>query len=77
MRPVKPEAIATTMQQLTVEERLELVQDLWDSIAADVATLPLTEAESRLLDERLDEYDVDRDPGEPVDVVVARIKRLL
>jgi putative addiction module component (TIGR02574 family) len=74
---VKPEAIATTMQQLTVEERLELVQDLWDSIAADVATLPLTEAESRLLDERLDEYEVDRDPGEPVDVVVARIQRLL
>lgn len=41
--------------RLTIAERLQLVEDLWDSIAADAdaEALPLTEAERGLLDERL------------------------
>lgn len=49
--------------QLTVAERLELVEELWDSIAADAdaETLPLTDAERALLDERL--LDLHANPG--------------
>ena len=30
----------TKLQQLTVDERIKLVEDLWDSIAADQGALP-------------------------------------
>ncbi len=32
----------TKLQQLTVDERIKLVEDLWDSIAADQDALPIT-----------------------------------
>jgi len=43
---------------LSIAERLQLVEDLWDSIAeeADAETLPLTEEEKAMLDERLAEH---------------------
>ena len=37
--------------QLSVAERLELIERLWDSLA--VKDLPMMEAERRLLDERI------------------------
>jgi putative addiction module component (TIGR02574 family) len=42
--------------KLDVAERLELIEELWDSIASDpqvVGQLPLTDDERRLLDARL------------------------
>jgi putative addiction module component (TIGR02574 family) len=39
--------------ELSVAERLQLAQDIWDSNAADASSLPLTEAQRRMLDERL------------------------
>lgn len=69
--------MATTLKDLPLEERLKLVEDLWDSIAAEGQNLPLTEPQRRLLDERLAEYELDGDPGEPADVVVERIRRSL
>ncbi|MBK9409252.1 MAG: addiction module protein [Gemmatimonadetes bacterium] len=40
---------------MTIAERLQLVEELWDSIAADAdaEALPLTDAERALIDERL------------------------
>lgn len=61
--------------KLSVAERLELVEDLWDSIAqdADLDTLPLSEEDKQLLDERLAEHEKDPDPGSTWDDVKARI----
>lgn len=39
--------------QLSVAERLDLVQKIWDSIAASPEALPLTEAQRAELDRRL------------------------
>lgn len=69
--------MATKLQDLSLEERLKLVEDLWDSIAAEEQNLPLTEEQRRILDERLDQYELDGDPGEPAQVVVERIRRSL
>jgi putative addiction module component (TIGR02574 family) len=49
---------------LDVQERLALVEELWDSISKDAqlgAALPLTESERRKLDDRLREDDDDPD----------------
>jgi putative addiction module component (TIGR02574 family) len=50
--------MSTTLQafgidRLTVAERLALVQEIWDSIAADVEQSPLTESQKREVDRRL------------------------
>lgn len=74
-------APAILYRHLSVEERLQLVGDIWDSIAADVAAaphlLPLTDAEQADLDERVAEDD--RDPGAaiPWEEAIDRIRRQL
>lgn len=69
--------MATKLQDLSLEERLKLVEDLWDSIAAEEQNLALTGAQRKLLDERLDEYELDGDPGEPAEAVIERVRRSL
>ncbi|MBI4963691.1 MAG: addiction module protein [Desulfomonile tiedjei] len=48
--------IAGEIKQLTVAERLLLVQEIWDSIVADQESLPVTEAQKKELDKRLESY---------------------
>jgi putative addiction module component (TIGR02574 family) len=53
--------------KLDVATRLELIEELWDSIASDdaaAAQLPLTEGERALLDDRLREYRADPESGQ-------------
>ncbi len=45
------------IDRLSVEERLALVEKLWDSIAEDSAVLPLTDAQRAELDRRLAEHE--------------------
>ena len=45
------------IDRLGVEERLALVEELWDSIAADSAVVPLTEAQRAELDRRIAEHE--------------------
>ena len=67
----------TKPQQLPVEERIKLVEDLWDSIAADQQALRLTDEQKVELDRRLDAYDVDKNRGRLVTEAVADIRRKL
>jgi putative addiction module component (TIGR02574 family) len=46
------ESIIDELRKLSVAERIQLVEDLWDSIAAD-SDLPLTDAQKAELDRRL------------------------
>ncbi len=41
------------IDRLTVTERLALVQEIWDSIAAEVEKAPITEAERQEIERRL------------------------
>lgn len=61
--------MATTLEslgidRLSVEERIALVAQIWDSIADDPAAVPLTDAQRRELERRADEDDAD--PGDTV-----------
>jgi putative addiction module component (TIGR02574 family) len=42
---------------LTPEQRLSLLEELWDSLAATPDCVPVTEAQREELDRRLDELD--------------------
>ena len=39
--------------QMSVAERIQLVEDIWDSIAASPESLPVTDAQKQELDRRL------------------------
>jgi putative addiction module component (TIGR02574 family) len=42
---------------LSIEDRIRLVQAIWDSIAAEQAYPDLTEAQQQELDRRIDDYE--------------------
>lgn len=65
------------LHELPLEERLRLVRDLWDSIAADQYALPLTSEQRAELDRRLDAYEVDRLPGRRASDAIDDIRRQL
>jgi putative addiction module component (TIGR02574 family) len=60
---------------LTPAQRIELAQDLWDSIdpAAGVAQVPLTEEQRAELDSRLEDLEKTRRQGPSWDEVKARL----
>ena len=47
--------------RLPLAERVRLVEAIWDSIAADSAALPLTDAQRAELDRRLAEHEANPD----------------
>jgi putative addiction module component (TIGR02574 family) len=42
---------------LSVSERIQLAEDLWDSILENPDDVPLTDAQQKELDHRLEEYN--------------------
>jgi putative addiction module component (TIGR02574 family) len=59
---------------LTPEERLSLLEELWDSLAATPQAVPLTEAQRAELDSRLDDLDREGPIGIPWEEVLSRIR---
>jgi len=57
---------------LTVEQKLDLIGRLWDSIPAE-AMPPLTEAQLRELDRRIAKADANPHLGRPWEEVKARL----
>ena len=60
--------------KLSVAERIQLVGDIWDSIAAVPEAVPLSNAQRAELDRRLDAYHRDPTAGSPWDDVRQRIR---
>lgn len=65
------------LRKLPVDERIRLVEDLWDSIAADQGNLALTAEQTAELDRRLSAYESDSNPGRPAEDVIAEIRKRL
>jgi putative addiction module component (TIGR02574 family) len=58
---------------LSVAERIQLVEDLWDSVAAHPEQVEASEEQLAELERRLVELDENPEAGESWDVVKARI----
>jgi putative addiction module component (TIGR02574 family) len=65
----------THLRELPIADRIKLVEDLWDSIAADQNALPLTPEQREELDRRLDAYEIDGDRGRLAEEAVADIRK--
>lgn len=60
---------------LSISERIQLVEDIWDSIEKVPESVHLSAEQKMELDKRLVDYNGDPDRGSPWDVVRERIKR--
>jgi putative addiction module component (TIGR02574 family) len=66
------------IDRLSPDERLELMEQLWESLRKDPSSVPLTDAQREELDRRLDDLDSDIQKGGPLgipwDDVLQRIR---
>ena len=62
------------ISDLTTDERLALIEELWDSLAASPGELSLTDEQRTELDRRLDEMDRDDRLGIPWDEAISEIR---
>ena len=60
--------------QLSIDERLDLVEKIWDSITVSDQPLPLTEAQRAELDRRLQAHVQNPDEVETWDEVKSKIQ---
>ncbi len=60
--------------KLSEAERIQLAQDLWDSIPAASEALPLSPAQLEDLESRLAEHHADPASAIPADVARARLR---
>ncbi len=60
--------------RLSVDERLRLLDEIWESLRAKPAALPLIDAQREELDRRLDELDREGPVGIPWQQVLRTIK---
>jgi putative addiction module component (TIGR02574 family) len=65
---------ALNISDLTPEERLRLIEELWDSLAKDPEAVPLTNAQHEELDRRLDDLEASGPVGIPWDEVLQKIR---
>ena len=65
---------ALNMNDLTPAEKLRRLEQVWDSLAADPAVVPLADWQCRELDRRLDESDREGPVGIPWERVLSEIE---
>ena len=64
---------ATDALSLSIPERIQLVEDIWDSIASEADSVELTEDKKRIIDERLQAYHDNPNASSPWKDVYERI----
>ena len=65
------------IQELSIEERIRLVGAIWDSIAADTASVPVDPEHMEVIKARLKTYRVDLESGDLARDVAERVRRSL
>lgn len=65
------------LRQLSVSERIQLVEDLWDTIAQDTSSIVLSTEHVAELDQRLDAMEKQPEAGISWDKARERILRSL
>lgn len=61
------------LRQLTISERVELAEQIWDSIHATPEALPIPEAQRLELDRRLKVHSEDSEAAQPWSSIRSRL----
>ena len=65
------------LRELSITEKIQLVEELWDSIADEQEALSLSAEQREELDRRLDAYEDDRLKGRKAGAVMEDIRKRL
>lgn len=65
------------LKNLPIDQKIQLVEDLWDSIAAQQTELPLTIEQRTELDKRLSAFEKDGNKGHSAEDVIQEIRSRL
>jgi len=66
--------LKSNILSLSVPERIQLVEDIWDTVAEIPEEVTLTDEQKAEIDRRLDAYHLNPDEGSPWAMVRERIK---
>jgi putative addiction module component (TIGR02574 family) len=69
------EGLVAEILELPVEERVRLVEAIWDSISAVPDAIPLTEWQREELDRRLAEYEANPNSGRTMQEVFSSLRK--
>ena len=61
------------LRRLPIQQRIQLVEDLWDSIAEEAAAIHLSKEQIAELDRRLDALEAQPESGTPWHIARERI----
>ena len=62
------------IEQLSVDDRLLLLEEIWESVSADSDRIPVTDAQKQDLQRRLDAHKENPKAGKPWEEVKARLR---
>ena len=65
------------LKSLPVEERIQLVMDLWDSIAQEQETVTIPQNQIEALQERLADFHASGETGTPYKTALSKIRKAL
>jgi putative addiction module component (TIGR02574 family) len=71
---MSPTLKALGIDQLSVAQRILLVEEIWDSIAAEPEQIPLTEAQKQDLQGRIAAYEANPKAGSSWEEVKVRLR---
>ena len=71
---MSPTLRALGIDQLSVAQRILLVEEIWDSIAEQPAEIPLTQAQRQDLQRRIAAYEANPKAGSSWEEVKARLR---
>ena len=64
---------ATDTLELSVPERIQLAEDIWDTISSEADSVILTDEEKKIIDRRLADYHNNPNLGSPWSNIYNRI----
>ncbi len=67
----------SNLNTLPIDQKIQLVEDLWDSIAQENAVLPISQDQKNELDLRLKAYSFDGNKGKDAKLIFADARNKL
>ena len=65
----------TKLHKLSTAEKIELAEELWESVLEDQSNVDITDEQSKELNKRLAQYELDKEEGDTWEVVRARVSQ--
>ena len=65
----------TKLHKLSTAEKIELAEELWESVLEDQSNVDITDAQREELNKRLAQYELDKEEGDTWEVVRARVSQ--